>query len=49
MTRVNSMLVAASGGSYTNSFILAGVMLTISALIALTLKAPPVAAAPAAE
>lgn len=46
MTRVNSMLVAASGGSYTNSFILAGVMLTVSALVALTLKNPATSAAP---
>jgi len=38
MTRVNSMLVAASGGSYTNSFILAAVLLGIGAVIALTLK-----------
>lgn len=43
MTRVNSMLVAASGGSYTNSFILAGVMLAISSVISLTLKGPAVA------
>lgn len=43
MTRVNSMLVAKSGG-YTYSFMLAGILLAISALIALTLKAPPVAA-----
>ncbi len=39
MTRVNSMLVAKSGG-YTYSFIVAGVLLTISAVVALTLKAP---------
>jgi OFA family oxalate/formate antiporter-like MFS transporter len=39
MTRVNSMLVAESGG-YTWSFILAGVLLTVSALVALTLKGP---------
>lgn len=39
MTRINSMLVASSGG-YANSFILAGVLLAISAGIALTLKGP---------
>ncbi len=39
MTRVNSMLVAESGG-YTYSFVVAGSLLVVSALIALTLKGP---------
>lgn len=39
MTRVNSMLVAESGG-YTWSFVLAGVLLIVSAFVALTLKDP---------
>lgn len=39
MTRLNSMLVAASDG-YTYSFVVAGVLLTISAAIAFTLRGP---------
>jgi nitrate/nitrite transporter NarK len=39
MTRVNSMLVASTGG-YTTSLIVAGVLLTAAAGISLTLKGP---------
>ena len=47
MTRVSSMLYAATG-TYTYSFVTAGVLLTIGAFVALTLKTPDHPAAPAA-
>jgi MFS family permease len=39
LTRINSVLVAHSGG-YTYSFVFAGILLSISALLALTLQGP---------
>ena len=47
MTRVSSMLYAATG-TYTYSFVVAGVLLTIGAFVALTLKTPDHPVAPAA-